>query len=410
MKRIKYIAKNELYALFFSPIAWIMMIIFIIVTSAAYLGILDAMAGAYQRGGPSLMQCEYLTSKMTTENRGSFIRGVIDSLYVFIPLITMGLISREISSGTIKLLQSSPLRIREIVLGKFLAMLVFIGCLLALLGVILVPFCIELFHPDYSQLAASLFGLFMILGTYAAAGLFISSLTSYQIVAAIATFGLFAALQNIGRSFQDIDVMRNITWYLNINEKSYNFVHGLLNLRDFFYFLIIIGSLLLFTIIRMRSGMESISWWKKARRYLVVMAIAFVVAYITTIPQLNVYFDSTRNEVLTITPPTRAMLAKLDDGPLEITAYSNLFEGYGNFSPENQNYIIHEVWDPYIRFKPDIHLKFIYYYDLDSSSYRFKINPGQPASETAPAYKITADRPAHRHAQIYNPHPPPPDL
>jgi len=396
MKKILYIAKNELYTLFYSPIAWIIMIVFLVMTSADYLGVLDMFVGIFERGGPGLGMMENLTSNITTNPMFGYFFGVIGNLYIFFPLITMGLMSREISSGTIKLLYSSPIKIREIVLGKFLAMICFTLCLIVLLCLTLISLSIGVVHPDYGQILASLFGLFLVLCSYAAIGLFISALTSYQIVAAIITLAVFALLSKIGSLWQDIDLVRNITYYINIGGKAYNFITGLMNLRDFTYFMIIIGGFLSFTVIKLKSGTESISRGKKAMRYITVIIIAFVLGYITNKPQVNVYFDATRDKVHTITPPTQAMLAKLNNGELEITAYSNLLDGYGSFAPESQNKLTTNLWEPYIRFKPDINVKFVYYYNLDTADWHYKTNPGKSlkeiAEKEAKSYRTSMDR------------------
>jgi len=187
MKRIYHIAKNELYSLFYSPIAWILMMFFLVMTSADYI----AQANYYIAGFQRKEFMEYITNSITASPSDGIFFGVIHNLYIFFPFITMGLISRETSSGTIKLLYSSPVRAREIVLGKFLSITCFTICLLLLVCVTLCALCMEMVHPDYSSIVGSLFGLFLVLSTYAAVGLFISSLTSYQVVAAIITFTIF---------------------------------------------------------------------------------------------------------------------------------------------------------------------------------------------------------------------------
>ncbi len=110
----------------------------------------------------------------------------------------MGLVSREISSGTIKLLYSSPVKISEIILGKFLAMVYFSLCLTVLFLITLTALSLGVSNTDYGQLLATTLGLFLLLCAYSAIGLFISSLTSYQVVAAIVTVGIFALFSNIG--------------------------------------------------------------------------------------------------------------------------------------------------------------------------------------------------------------------
>ncbi len=114
-------------------------------------------------------------------------------------------------------------------------------------------------------------------------------------------------------------------------------------------------------------------------RYSTVIIIAAVIGYITNKPQVNMYVDATRNDFLTISPHTQAMLSKLDDGELEITLFANVIDmnfAY-NFPPSEQNNIITDQLDPYIRFKPDTKVKFVYYYDGDSSSYAVKLHPGK---------------------------------
>ncbi|QEC41538.1 Gldg family protein [Pseudobacter ginsenosidimutans] len=393
MKRILYVAKNELYSLFYSPIAWILMIFFMILTSADYIASLDAYTGIYERGGPALMALQNLTAKLLSSGNGLF-GSVIRNLYLFFPLITMGLISREVNNGTIKLLYSSPVRIREIVLGKYLAILCFTLCLLFLVCLTVISFAFSVENPDYGNILASLFGLFLVLATYAAIGLFISAVTSYQIVAAIITFGVFAFLSKVGELWQDIDILRNITYYLNFGGKAGRFLVGLMNLRDFTYFLIIIVSFLSFTIIKIKSDTESVSGFRKAMRYISVIAIAFVVGYITNKPQVNMYYDATREKIFTIHPNTQELLKKMD-GKLEIILYGNLLGHYYPVRPAAQLSII-AMWERYLRFKPDIDIDFKYYYNLDTSNYRFKNKPGrtlkQIAEEEARTYRTSLAR------------------
>jgi len=385
MKKIFYIAKNELYTLFYSPIAWILLILFLVMTSVDYIFITDLELQYFERGGMFLQLTENLTSFMTSHIHLGYLPKLLQNLYIFFPLITMGLISREINGGTIKLLYSSPLKISEIVMGKFLATVCFSIILIILLLFTMVGLSLSVSHPDYLQMLTAVLGIFLVLCAYAAIGLFISSLTSYQIVAAIITLGIFALLANIGQLYQNIDIVRDVTYYLNIGAKAHNFLTGLLDLRDFIYFLLITVSFLLFTIIRIRSATESISLFRKAYRYIIVVLVAFVIGYITNKPTVNVYHDATRDKLQTITPTTQNMLKKLNDGELEITVVANLFDiYYGSFyTPSERNDIITDLWEPYIRFKPDIKVKFINYYDADTSSYYVKSNPGKSLKEIA---------------------------
>lgn len=378
MKKTLQIAKNELYGLFYSPIAWVMLVVFVVMTSIDYVSTLGLFAFWKGRGGPSLGMIRYLTGGLICGQGYGMLPKIIRNLYIFFPLITMGLLSHEVSGGTIKLLYSSPVKIRQVVLGKFLTMVIFTLVLMVLSVIQITSFCIDVGHPDIVHIIATEFGLFLVLCAYAAIGIFVSSLTSYQIVAAIVTFLLFNIFDRVQSWWENIPVLRDIGFYLNLGGKAGNLLNALLNLRDICYFLIIIGGFLSLTIIRIKSGTESIRWYKMAFRYGLVVVVAVALAVVTSNPWVNVYYDATSNKRFTITKPTQQMLAKLDSGALDVTAYINFFDdrGFFHFLPSQHTGIIQNVWGQYQRFKPDMDFSFKYYYSLDSNSWWVKENPG----------------------------------
>src|SRR5260221_294316 len=99
----------------------------------------------------------------------------------------MGLMSRETSSGTIKLLYSSPIKVREIILGKFLAMMFYNLVLILILSLIVVCALFNVHSADACLLFSAFFGLYLLLCAYSAFGLYMSSLTSSQAVPALST-------------------------------------------------------------------------------------------------------------------------------------------------------------------------------------------------------------------------------
>lgn len=385
MRKVITIARNELFTLFYSPIAWVMLVLFAVATSLEYVNLLESYIATGEVKGVGLMYLENMSREFINP-RGSagLFSSVIKNLYIFLPLLTMGLISRETSSGTIKLLYSSPLRIREIVLGKYLAIVGFAACMMLVIVLMIVCFMFSITHPDIPQILTSLTILFLIMCCYAAVGLFISSLTTYQIVAAIGTFSVFAILNNIGFYWQTIEIVRNVTYYLTIWTKSINSIMGLISLRDVSYFFILIGTFLSLTIIKLKSGTESIPRIKLVSRYAAVFALAFLLGFITTRKSINIYYDTTRNKDLTITKPTQELLARLDQHELKVTLYSNLLtEEYWSFSPQYFNSLDRIVWEPIYRFKTDFSLNAVYYYNMDSTNWRFKSSPGKTLKELA---------------------------
>src|SRR6187402_1915993 len=103
MKTVFKIAKTELKTLFYSPIAWFLIIVFFFQCSLAYINMLNGNAVTQEIGGRGLDYMTALTARIFA-GRGGVFGSIMEKLYFYIPLLTMGLISRETSSGTIKLL------------------------------------------------------------------------------------------------------------------------------------------------------------------------------------------------------------------------------------------------------------------------------------------------------------------
>ena len=146
---------------------------------------------------------------------------------LYMPLLTMGLMSRELSSGSIKLLYSSPVTSWQIILGKYLAMVIY-G--LVLIGILCVMVIFNLFtieNMDCGLVFTGLLGIYLLICAYAAIGLFMSCLTSYQVVAAIGTLALLAALNFVGGMWQGVDLIRDITYWLSISGRADELIAGL---------------------------------------------------------------------------------------------------------------------------------------------------------------------------------------
>ena len=125
MKQVYYIMKAELQSLFYSPVAWLILVVFSVQCAVSFCDTLDLVTKATAEG----MQLPGLTRwffNRDWQGLGVFKAGM-RYLYIFFPLLTMGLISREIANGSIKLLDSSPVSAVQVVMGKFLSMLVYLS-------------------------------------------------------------------------------------------------------------------------------------------------------------------------------------------------------------------------------------------------------------------------------------------
>lgn len=143
MKTIYKMARTELQTLFYSPIAWLILVVF---TFQASLVFSNGLAGCVrnQELGYGLYN---VTMNVFAGWRGMFT-AMQQYLYLYIPLLTMGLMSRELSSGSIKLLYSSPVTNTQIILGKYLSMMIYNLVLMCIFAVYLIFAAITIKSAD----------------------------------------------------------------------------------------------------------------------------------------------------------------------------------------------------------------------------------------------------------------------
>src|SRR5690606_24770615 len=191
MKPILKIAKTELQVLFYSPIAWLILVIFAFQAGLIYTGIYDGFVRRVSLGWNL-----YSVTPSTYGGMRGLFTIVQNYLYLYIPLLTMGIMSRELSSGSIKLLYSSPVTNYQIVFGKYLALVVYALAITAVLGVYSVHSIIVVENVEYKLILTGLLGLFLVVCAYAAIGRFMSSITSYSVVAAMGTLAILSLLND----------------------------------------------------------------------------------------------------------------------------------------------------------------------------------------------------------------------
>ncbi|WP_442587425.1 Gldg family protein [Pedobacter sp. AW31-3R] len=357
MIKIFKIAKLELSILFYSPVAWLAIAIFMVQSGMGFLSLFQSFKEAISMGIP----VDKLTYSVFPGLNGLYDT-VQQHLYLYIPLITMGLMSREINSGSIKLLLSSPVKIREIILGKYLSMvcfaliLVFILMIYAGAGMVLIK------NPDIRLIISGMIGLFLLICTYSAIGLFMSSLTSYQVVAAISTLAVFAALRFVGNVGQGTDFLRDLTYFLSISGRADDMIKGLMTTRDVLYFLLIIFLFLYLCILRLKNGREAVPVPRQVLVYTLVVCSVLFAGYLTTRPSLTGYLDMTATKSRTLTKRSQEIAGQIE-GTLEITTYVNLLDQNVYFGlPQSRNFDL-EKFEQFRRFIPGLRMKYVYYYD-----------------------------------------------
>lgn len=383
MKIIVKIARAELRNLFYSPIAWFVILLFYIMMASTFTGTLAAHATLQEVMLDFEENWTGFDKGIGTILAGGITGVMLGYLYLFIPLLTMGIINREISNGTIKLLYSSPVTTREIVLGKFFGLMTFNLLLLFLFAFFLWSVQSTTQHAEYRWYLAMMLGVFLLMNTYAAIGLFISCLTSYQIVAAVITFAVFFVLSQIQLLWQQYDLIRDITFFLAISDKATNIMKGLITSRDVIYFILVITMFIGFAMIKLTSTQESRKWTANASRYALLTLIVMVIGYFSSRPGYIAYLDVTKNKVNTLHPEVQNALKALDGSPVTVTLYTNLLDKIAYYGlPQARNNYIWGVWEPLIRFYPNLTFKYEYYYDvLDGDSAFNRKYPGKSLKE-----------------------------
>ena len=376
MKKICRIAKAELLTMFYSPVAWLILIVFTIQMGISYVAILKGVTNTQHMG----YNYGSLTPSLLLDQIDGLFTVMQKYLYLYMPLLTMGLMSREYSSGTIKLLYSSPITAKDIILGKFLGMLYYGAILLGVLLILVLGFAVTVDNFNYAELFSGILGMFLLLGAYSAIGLFVSSLTSYQVVAAIGTLVLLAVLNYANQLWQDIAFVREITYWICLSGRSGPMTGGLICSEDVIYFLVVIAMFLSLSILRLQSTRQSESKIKTVGKYVALIASVVVVGYITSRPVFMYYYDVTETKRNTLSAGSQEVMEKLD-GKVTITTYVNILDDNSYLAMPSNVKEDEDRFKQYLRFKPDMKLKYVYYY-ADAGNDRFKrIYPGLSPKE-----------------------------
>lgn len=375
MRVISRIARLELASLFFSPIAWLVLVVFAVQYGLQFTEKMDGWLSYKTLGYPMSNLSEYT---FTNKRSGGLLAAVQSQLYLFVPLLTMGVLSREISSGSIKLLLSSPIKVSEIVLGKFLGILAYGLILIFILSLFITAASFHIEAFELKWMLTSLLGLYLLFSAYTAIGLFLSSLTSYQVVAAISTLAVLTFLNFVGGLWQDVDFLRHITYFLSATGKADNIIYGLIRSKDIIYFIIVIALFLGLTMLKLQAGRESRSAVLQVSRYLILACTALLLGYVSALPSFTGYIDLTSQHIRTLTDNSRAVLEKIDK-PLTITTYVNLLDRDHEFGMPKERNNDMARFEHYQRFLPHgLKMEYVYYYDTceNSSLFKNKVNAG----------------------------------
>jgi ABC-2 type transport system permease protein len=229
------VAKREIRTYFNSPVAYIVVMVFMLLTGYLFFNQLFLEKQAELR--------YYFT--------------LTPLIFTFIiPAITMRLLAEEKGSGTLEMLITMPVRDWEVVLGKFMAGM---AMLAAIVGMTLFyALTVAALGPvDRGPVITGYLGLLLMGGAYVAIGVMASSLTRNQIVAFILAFAISFALFIFGQVIQFApDWLSPVLAYLSMGNHFESFSRGVIDSRDVLFYL----SLMAVALVIASASLESRKW------------------------------------------------------------------------------------------------------------------------------------------------------
>ena len=254
MGNIVAIAQKELRAYFASPIAWVILGLFALLFGYFFYAFLvlfvrQSMQMGQMGMGPQTVNVNLYMIRPLLQN------ATVIMLFV-LPMITMRTYSEEKRSGTMELLLTSPVTDLQIIVGKFLGALALYAAML-LVTAVYVSLLFVYGSPEWRPVLTGYLGLLLLGGCFISVGLLVSSMTRNQIVAGMATFGVFLMLWVIGwiADFSG-PTTRTVVSYLSITEHFDDFAKGIIDTKHLVYY----ASFMAFGLFLTMKSVDSERW------------------------------------------------------------------------------------------------------------------------------------------------------
>jgi ABC-type uncharacterized transport system involved in gliding motility auxiliary subunit/ABC-type transport system involved in cytochrome c biogenesis permease component len=305
---IRAIAKRELGGYFSSPVAYVFIVIFLLLT-----GFFTFMAGNFFERGQANLDAFFMWHPW---------------LYLFlVPCVGMRLWAEERRVGTIELLLTKPVTVGQAIVGKFLASWIFLGLSLALTFPVLITVN-YLGAPDNGVILAAYLGSLLMVGTYLAISCMTSAMTRNQVVSfiisvVICLFLVLCGFPPVTNLLTRLDKpwLVDLVSSLSVMTHFQPFTTGMVDSRNVVFFLLIIGFSLFTNGVIIRSHQAvSIDWLRKQRNFeallystagVAAMFLVLLAVYVVT-SEVKLRLDVTADQAHTLSPGTKRILAKLD--------------------------------------------------------------------------------------------------
>jgi ABC-2 type transport system permease protein len=234
MQNILAIWQREMKSYFVSPIAYVVLTIFLLLSGAIFFSGLTDIVQA------TMMQAQMGQGSQPIDVPGFVMQRLFGTTIVIllfiVPMLTMGLFAEEKKRGTIELLLTTPVGNFQALAGKYLASVTFL-LVMFLSSVVTISPLFVYGRPEWKTIFAGYLGMFLYGAALLAIGLFISTLTENQIVAVFLTFGVSLILWLIDAfSPSATGVAKSVISYLSVISHLEDFIKGVIDTSHIIYY------------------------------------------------------------------------------------------------------------------------------------------------------------------------------
>ncbi len=219
MRNVPAITQREINSVFFSPLAYVVLTVFLFFTGILFFLILD---------------------DTTQASMSRFFWNMYALFLMATPLLTMRLVSEELRSGTIESLMTAPVTDADVILGKYLgALAFFVFMLLPTLGYVAI--LTVLGEPDPGPIISAYVGLVLMGCNFIAIGTFCSTLSQNQVVAGVFALVILIIISLLGTAGEYMSgtfgAFAPILEYIGFQQHLRSLTLGRIAFRDCFYFI-----------------------------------------------------------------------------------------------------------------------------------------------------------------------------
>lgn len=278
---------------------------------------------------------------------GYALSAIVFLFLIGIPILTMRILAEERHQKTDQLILTAPVHVSGIVIGKFLALATIFAIPVAIISIY--PLILSLFGTvAFGETYLAVLGFFLYGLACIAIGIFVSSLTESQVIAAVITFGILFlgyVMSGICNMISTTgNLLTKILSAFDMVSRFDGFLNGSMQLSGIFYYLTMIVLFLVFTVQsiqkrRYHISSKSLSMSAYSSTIVVISAVVAVLinVMIGELPAKFTVFDVTSNQLYSLTDETKKLVSSLDED-VQIYVLANENQANEELDTMLQNY------------------------------------------------------------------------